>query len=132
MIRLISWFRPYSGYAFIVWMIAILTVSSIPSLPTLKIHTAKSEFRLDYMIHFCEYGMLGFFGLLAGSGKDFDPSFRKMILITTGLIAFAVIDELHQELIPGRTMNLMDIYSDVAGIIAAMGFCMIVFRALRK
>jgi len=132
MLRLIYWFRPYALYAFLLWMVTIITVSSIPSLPTLKIHTEKSEFRLDYIIHFCEYGMLGFFGLLAGAGKEYSPTLKKLLLITSGLILFAVLDELHQKIIPGRAFNLKDVYSDIAGIIAALGFCLMVFRILRR
>jgi VanZ family protein len=132
MIKLITLFRPHARYFLIFLVIAILAVSSIPNLPTLKIHTAKTEFRLDYLIHFCEYGVLAFVAFLSFAGKEFKIGYRKVLLIVVSLIVFAVLDELHQKLIPGRTYNIKDIMSNVAGIVAVTVFTMFMFRAIGK
>lgn len=132
MIKLITLFRPHARYFLILLIIAILAVSSIPNLPTLKIHTAKTEFRLDYLIHFCEYGVLAFVAFLSFAGKEFKIGYRKVLLIVVSLIVFAVLDELHQKLIPGRTYNIKDIMSNVAGIVAVTVFTMFMFRAIGK
>ncbi|MBK7131900.1 MAG: VanZ family protein [Bacteroidales bacterium] len=128
MFRLIQFLRPYARYFLITWLLIIITVSSIPSIPTLKIHTAKSEIRLDYLIHFCEYGLLAGMAFLAFVSSEFKMTNKRFFLITSCLILFAVLDEYHQKLIPGRAFNLKDIYSNIAGILAALVFCVVVFR----
>lgn len=132
MLRLIIFIRPYARYFLIVWFLTIITVSSIPSLPTLKIHTPKSEIRLDYLIHFFEYGILAGMAYLTFVKSEFRMSYKKFILITSGLILFAIIDEYHQKFIPGRAFNLKDIYSNIGGILGALVFCIVVFRIISR
>lgn len=131
MIRLIVLLKPYSKYMLAAWAITIFTVSSVPSLPTLKIETGRSVIRLDYFIHFCEYAILATLAYMAFSGRKFDATAKRYIYVTAGLVLFAVIDEFHQKLIPGRTFNVKDMASNVAGIIAGLIFCMVVFRHIR-
>ncbi len=132
MINLIRWLKPYAVYLFIILIIAVLIVSSLPSVPTLKIKTAHSSIRLDYLIHFCEYGALTFLALLWRAEKDFSINLRKFLIITALLMLFAIADEFHQKLIPGRTFNLKDIASNLLGIIASLVFCIYVFRIINK
>ena len=130
MLRLIIFLRPFARYLLIAWVLAIIIVSSIPSIPTLKIHTAKVEIRLDYLMHFCEYGVLALMALLSFAGNEFKISYRKFILITLFIIAFAILDEFHQKLIPGRAFNIKDILSNISGILAALLFSALVFRKI--
>jgi VanZ family protein len=44
---------------------------------------------------------------------------------------FAILDELHQKLIPGRTCSIRDVASDVTGVLAAIVFTLLVFRSVR-
>ena len=125
-------FRPYSKYFFIVWLLIIMTVSSIPKLPVMKIETEKGIIRLDYLIHFCEYGSLAFFAFLTYAGRSFRLSLKRYLIITAGLLLFALADEFHQKLIPGRAFNMKDIYSNIAGILAGLVFCVVVFRGIRE
>ena len=130
MFRLIIWCKPFAKYLLIFWLLTIIIVSSIPSIPTLKIHTAKSEIRLDYLMHFCEYGLLTFMAFLYFVSSEFRFNYKKFILITISIILFAIIDEFHQKLIPGRTFNVKDIYSNITGIIVAAVFCVLIFRKI--
>jgi VanZ family protein len=130
MLKLIIYLRPFARYLLIIWGLAIIIVSSIPSIPTLMIHTAKTEIRLDYLMHFCEYGILAFIAFLAYPGNEFKMNYRKFTLITICLISFAILDEFHQKLIPGRSFNVKDILSNVIGIIAALAFCILAFNKL--
>jgi VanZ family protein len=130
MLKLIILLRPVSKYLFIIWMLTIIIVSSIPNIPTLKIHTARSEFRLDYLMHFCEYGFLAFLAFLSFAGSELRMSLKKWILITLGLILFAVLDEFHQKLIPGRSFSIKDILSNITGILAVTLITVFIFRAL--
>lgn len=130
MFRLIIWCKPFAKYFLIAWAFAILSVSSVPSIPTLKVHTAKAEVRLDYPIHFCEYGILAFLAFLSFAGKEFKINYRKFMLIIAGLILYAFLDEFHQKLVPGRTFNPKDFLSNIIGIIATLGFCILIFRKI--
>ena len=132
MLSLIIRFRPFAGYILAMTVILIMVVSSIPSLPTLKIHTARSDIRLDYFIHFCEYGFLAFIAFLTSTGSDFTTPFKKFILVASGLFLFAVIDEYHQKFIPGRTFNPKDLISNISGIVIAMIFSIVVFRKIAE
>jgi VanZ family protein len=130
MIRLIIWSKPFAKYILVFWLLTIISVSSIPRLPTVKIHTAHSEIRLDYLIHFCEYGFLAFLAFLTMADKEFRLKYTKFLIITLSLILFAILDEYHQKLIPGRAFNAKDILSNIAGILASAGFCLLVFRKI--
>jgi VanZ family protein len=126
--RLIIFFKPFAKYLLIFWVISIVIVSSIPHLPTAKIDTGRIEIRLDYLIHFCEYGALIFLSLLSFIQKDFRLLGKWYILITIAVIIFSVAEEFHQKLIPGRTFNPKDIMSNVTGILTGLLICYFVFK----
>ena len=127
MLKLITLLKPFAAYILVAWVIIIIVVSSLPNIPTLKFHTSKSDIRLDYLIHFCEYGSLAFLAYLTFA-KRFRTAAKMFFLVTIGLVVFAVADEFHQKLIPGRSFNVMDIISNISGILAAMVFCIVTFR----
>jgi VanZ family protein len=130
--KLIIFLRPWCKYLLIFWLISIGTVSSIPHLPAPKIEGLKFVIRLDYLMHFCEYGALIFLALLSFTGKNFSLSLKKYIIITFCVMAFAIADEFHQKLIPGRTFNTKDILSNLTGIITGVLFCYFVFRNISE
>jgi VanZ family protein len=132
MLRLIIWFKPYSKYFLLGWVLFILVFSSLPSLPTIKIHTAKNEIRLDYFIHLVEYGILGVLAFLSYSGDQFRTGLRRFAVLTVCLVIFAFLDEFHQKFIPGRTFNPIDLYSNWTGILVALVFCVVVFRVVYR
>lgn len=132
MIRLIIWSKPYAKYILAFWFLTIISVSSIPRIPTLKIHTAHSDIRLDYIIHFCEYGFLSFLAFLTIADKEFRLKWSKFLIITISLILFAILDEYHQKLIPGRAFNMKDLFYNITGILAALAFCVVVFRKISR
>lgn len=126
----IIWCKSNSKYLLIGWLLTIIILSSIPNIPTLKLHTSRHVFRLDYLMHFGEYGMLSFLAFIYFAENDFRIGFRKVILIASCIILFAVFDELHQKLIPGRTYSTRDIMSDVTGVAAAVVFTIFLFRSV--
>jgi VanZ family protein len=130
MYKLISFLWPFAKYFLALWIIAIIIFSSTPSIPSLKIHTQKADIRLDYLIHFFEYGLLAFLTYLTFAGKDFRISFPKYLIIIVCLAAFALADEFHQIIVPGRTFNTKDIISNLAGIAGGLVFCVVVFRKI--
>jgi len=132
MIRLIILFKPFAKFTLIAWLLIIIIISSIPNIPTLKIHTARAEIRLDYLLHFCEYGVLTFMAYVSFAGNEFRINYRKFIMIAVSLILFAVLDEFHQKLIPGRSFSINDILSNITGILAFTVFTKVVFRLILK
>jgi VanZ family protein len=112
--------------------IAIISISSIPDIPTLKIHTEKSDIRLDYVIHFCQYGLLTLVAFITYSDKTFNISSGKALLLISCLMLFAVADEFHQKLIPGRSFSLKDILSNLSGIVVAAVITIVIFRNIRR
>jgi VanZ family protein len=132
MLRLIVWCKPFSKYLLVAWFLVIISVSSVPSLPTLKIHTSGSDIRLDYLIHFIEYGFLAVMAFLTFADAQFRLGYRKFFLITICLILFALADEYHQKFIPGRSFNTKDIWSNIAGISGALMFCVVAFRSITR
>lgn len=132
MLRLIIFFKPYSTYLLAAWMTAVITVSSIPSLPTLAIETERSVIRLDYLIHFIEYGIMLVLALMAFSDRLFGIQPKKLVIVTAGIVLFAVVDEFHQKLIPGRSFNVKDILSNLAGIMAGVIFFIILSGLIRR
>ena len=130
MLKLILFLRPIARYLLITWGLTMIIVSSIPYIPTLKIHIAKADIRLDYLMHFCEYGVLTFMTFLSFAGSEFRVKLKKIMIIAVSLIVFAFLDELHQKLIPGRTYSVKDIASNVTGILASILFTLIIFRSI--
>jgi VanZ family protein len=132
MIRIIAWFKPYSKYFMVAWLIIIFTISSIPSLKPLFSEKSRSFIKPDHVIHFCEYGLLTFLAYLMYTDNHFRITLKKYLVITAGLILFALVDEFHQKFVPGRSFNMKDIYSNIAGIIAGFIFCVTTFRIMQR
>ena len=130
MVKLIKYLRPFARYLLIAWVAIIIILSSIPNIPTLKIHIAKSDFRLDYFMHFGEYGVLAFMAFLSFAEVEFRINWKRFITVAIGLVVFAILDELHQKLIPGRTCSIRDVASDVTGVVVAILFTLLVFRSV--
>ncbi len=131
MIKLLTLIRPFARYFLIVWVLAMMFFSSIPNIPTLKIHTARSDIRLDYLIHFLEYFSLTGLSYLTFAGEKFILDIIKILRITIILVLFAIMDEYHQKLIPGRSFSYKDILSNLTGIISGVVFCVAIFRMIR-
>lgn len=125
-----------------IWAIAIMTVSSVPS-PTIGPPLFPG---CDKIAHFIEYFVLGAAlrhwaraGTSAasilpnvarapagGSGTRVSPA----VWVWAGWLGFAALDEIHQRFIPGREMSFWDFAADAAGLVA--GYLAWRGRARRK
>lgn len=132
MLKLIILLRPYAKYLLWFWVIAMIVVSSTPNIVVPKIHTARATIRLDYVIHFLEYGFLTGITLLSFAGEKFTIEPNKLTRIIIVLVIFAIADEFHQKLIPGRSFNPRDLYSNISGIIAGIMVSIALFRKIRR
>ena len=94
----------------IFWIVLLLflVVSSIPDdRINRSVQLVELSFRLDYLLHFIAYLIIGSLAALA---------YRSNIRLYFLLILFAVLEEGHQYWIPHRTMNHVDFMYDVLGI----------------
>ena len=105
---------------FWIWFSIILILNVIPNTPEQKIELFGSPFRLDYLEHFAIFFILGIlFNLVKNSFKI------SVILL---LISYAILTEVVQLIIPGRTFNPWDFIYNVIGLIAAL----IPFKNIKK
>jgi VanZ family protein len=95
-------------WALLAWMATIFIASSIPgdSMPGAQI------FRLDKVIHFGVFGVLGALAAWALPRAGGQVRWWLAWLITT---AWGACDELHQWFVPGRYVELLDLVADSAG-----------------
>jgi VanZ family protein len=98
----------------------ILALSMIPghSIPDLRILSA------DKFLHIIEYSVLGFLMVKSLSRISRMP----IIIIVTGSLFFAGIDEMLQTFTPGRYPSVYDFLADVLGIFLGLLLTIIIVR----
>ena len=78
-----------------------------------------TDARIRMLAHFIEYMI---FGILLFNGFSSGKSLRRTFLLFLAVgITWAVSDEIHQFFVPGRTMRLIDVMTDTAGILCGAG-----------
>ena len=114
--RLIRYWAPV-----FIWMAGIFYFSSRPN-PLDFLPPSRYTSSIDKIAHVSEYAVLAFL-LYRALKKRGSSSFAPPRFSTSALIAFAyaVFDEIHQEFVPNREMQLVDLGYDLVGIIAALG-----------
>ncbi len=107
--RLKIWWAPAA------WAIVILTATTL-RLPS---PVSGTDELLDKLAHFLMYAGLGFlvYRALRKSGR---PRLRSVVVLFIGGLAFAAVDELHQELVPTRVPSLGDWLADATGLAAGL------------
>jgi len=74
-----------------------------------------SEQIISNLAHIPAYALLTFLWLKSFAGTESKNNMIVFSLILSGLILFAISDEIHQSFVPGRTASLMDIGLDLIG-----------------
>ena len=104
------------------WLIFILIMTLIPKLPV-DTDSGTGFIRLDYLVHFGVFGILGFF---LGIWKfEIITKPKNLILILLLGISFAYFDEFLQIFIDGRTYNIVDFYYNGIGFVIGLIFVII-------
>lgn len=119
-------------YLFWIWLILIITISSIPDLPSPILITEDTTFRLDYWIHGIEYFFLVTFFLLWKGSKKARIGYLFALTTLIGGLLIASVDEYHQLWIPGRTFNPMDMYANYAGLLTGIIFSLLILGKLNS
>ena len=99
------------------WAVVIFVGSSIPGkdIPDLGF---KPQ---DKIAHIIEFGILGFLLLRAYRSTSY-VIFHKYAVIWAGIfgIAWGILDEAHQLLVPGRCASTYDVTADAIGVLAGL------------
>ncbi len=102
--------KKISNLYFILWLLVIISVSSIPHLKA----PGPDKIGIDKFYHFSEYFILGIIFL---KSVYFSVDRRKVHLLVIFMFIFPILDELHQHLIPGRQCSFYDILADTLGLL---------------
>jgi VanZ family protein len=103
----------------LLWMGMIFVASSRSSLPFVLNKTV--DFATKKAGHVTEYGVLAFLlwrAISKGRGWPALPSFGGAFVLS---LLYAVSDEFHQTLVPGRAGRLTDVGFDALGVLLALG-----------
>lgn len=77
--------------------------------------------RRDKLMHLLAYAGLAFFWALAARGWT-RPSWLLFAGVAASIAAFGAVDELTQQLVPGRSCDLYDWVADCIGVTFGLGF----------
>lgn len=102
----------------------IIYASSIPDIVVVPSNNALDRV-VSNALHVPVFGILSFFWLLSFPKIR---SGRKNLLVVAGLIVFAISDELHQSMVPGRTAAVSDFFLDLTGILLGLFAHKLMFR----
>lgn len=93
-----------------IWAVLILVLSSVPN-PSFPVPDAFPG--VDKLAHALVYAVLGW--LTFGASRASGTRARALVLTILGVAAFGLVDEWHQQFIPGRFVELWDLAADVCG-----------------
>ena len=94
----------------------MIVMSSIPD-KTLWGSGSLTEQIISNLAHIPAYALLTFLWLKSFAEPESKNNIISFSLILSGLVLFAVSDEIHQSFVPGRTASFMDIGLDFVGIL---------------
>ena len=110
--RFARYWVPTIGYCLLIFGLSSLS----------KGVTIPSPFGVDKVVHFVEYGVLGF--LLARSIVNARSGFSRVFLLGLVVILatlYGISDEVHQAFVPGRNASPWDVAADgLGGLMGAL------------
>lgn len=92
-------------------MLIIFLLSTIPGD-----QYPKEAFDYGSIAHFFEFLILSYL-LMAAGGKY---SFKKMLVVLTFCLVFALSDEWHQSFVPNRSVSILDWLVDGVGTVTGL------------
>jgi len=111
--------HPWYAALAVLWGAAIVSISSIPRTPV-----AARQPLVEHGLngsHFIFYAVLAALVARALSGRPPGAGIARPGLVTFIVVAiFAVADEWHQSMVPGRSASMGDLVVDLAGLCAAL------------
>ena len=119
------------NYAFWFWFIMVIILSVLPGTPKSRINLWGLDFRMDYVEHLVVYFILGLLYVNRKRRLVSETTLIKVLYILMWMI-FAIVMELVQKFIAGRSFNPNDMYYNVIGIILGLVVTMAYFNKLNK
>jgi VanZ family protein len=113
----------------IAWMSVIFLLSSQGGLRATTDVDVEKPIRI--VAHLGTYALLAGLFLYALCGRH-APGGRQLLLAVGLAAAYAVSDELHQALVPGRSGRADDVVVDVAGAVIGVALSAIVLATLER
>lgn len=98
---------------FIVWVVLVFAVSSIPHL---SVPALGMPHWSDKIAHCTEYAVLAFLFYRGERGERWRMGVPAWLLVIVATLAIASVDEFHQRFIPGRDSDILDWTADATGI----------------
>ena len=98
----------------ILWILAIFIQSSISSLSTPDLGF-KMQDKFAHIIEFSVFEFLLRRAFVYSSGINWRKYWYLLTLIAGSI--YAVMDEIHQAFVPGRTSDLYDVVADIIGVL---------------
>ena len=92
------------------WAGVIYYLSSQPGTDTPMLFPLQ-----DKLLHAAVFAILGFLGMGALEAATHGYHGWQVWLITALVTLYAVLDELHQRFVPGRTADVFDVMADIVG-----------------
>jgi VanZ family protein len=112
----------------IIWAVVILTLT----LATGNTHSNIDQPYLDKVIHGVMFGVLSFL-MIVGLKKQHTSSILKLQAVRYTIIiccVYGVIIELIQFMIPGRSMELMDMAANAIGVLFGLFLFELIYKIL--
>lgn len=105
----------------LVYALLVLAVSSLPNLKS----PDTGGLPFDKVAHVAEYAV---FALLASRSMRRWVKNRVLLWVFTLTAVFALVDEYHQQFIPGREFDPLDYVANVAGAVLGLVLVLIIRR----
>lgn len=85
---------------------------------------------IDRLFHFIEYFVLGFLLVRAFFHSFTDPNFKYIFIAAVAIsCVYGASDEFHQRFVAGRSCDIIDLVSDLAGSLLGAGLCLSAFAS---
>jgi VanZ family protein len=111
----------------LLWMALIFWMSAQPVVPHPGRAVGLSDHLVDYTAHAAFFGVLALWAWWALGDTGLAPG-RRLGAAGGLALLYALSDEAHQALVPGRYATLPDLLADAAGIAGAVLFLWLLTR----
>lgn len=111
------------------WMVVIFALSSRSGLRLTEDAAVDKPFRI--VAHLATFALLGALILYALGGRG-APTLRSALGAVLLTLLYAITDELHQALVPGRTGRLQDVGTDLVGAVLGVAIAAAVLTFLQE
>ena len=101
---------------FFAWLTALLALTYWPNMPEVEIK--KEWFRTDYLGHFGFYALLLLFYLLWQKARRGKVTAAFILQSAMAGVVLGGLTEVSQHLVPGRSLNPLDLMFNCLGIVA--------------